>query len=41
MFSLADPLLPELPHPGVGPISQVEIHLSWEEIFVLGTLLTS
>ena len=41
MFSLADPLLLELPLPGVGPTSWVEIHLSWEEIFVLGTLLTS
>lgn len=41
MFSLTDPLLLELPLSGVGPVSQVEIHPSWEEISVLGTVLTS
>lgn len=41
MGSLADPPLLELPLPGVSPVSQAEIPLSWEEIFVLGTVLTS
>lgn len=39
MFGLADPLLLELPLPGVGPASQVEIPPSWEEVIVLGTVL--
>lgn len=38
---LAVPLLLELPLPGVSPVSQVEIHPSWEEIVMLGTVLTA
>lgn len=37
MFSLADPLMPALPLPGVSPVSQIEIHPSREETFMPGS----